>query len=126
MHRCTYLIFVTGMTGSACVKKLSGVKFSRLNTKNCIFHTFLGYLLYFLCFYVVLGCKKLGLKNPACVKEKTNMRYGGAVYYKKSSGRSEQIFALSLASKPVGICFELVRTCIFTRRQKSLWKHVKA
>ena len=26
-------------------------------------------------FFVVFGCKYLGLKNPACVKEMTNMRY---------------------------------------------------
>ena len=27
-------------------------------------------------FFVIFGCKILGLKNPASVKEMTNMRYG--------------------------------------------------
>ena len=34
IQRCTYLIFVTGTTGGACVKKLPGVNFYRFNAKN--------------------------------------------------------------------------------------------
>ena len=40
-HPVSYLIFVTGTTGGACVNKFCPV--SRLNTKNCIFYTFWGY-----------------------------------------------------------------------------------
>ena len=72
-----YLTFVTGTTGGACVKKiLSGVKFYRLNAKTAYF-TLLGSIccVIFWCFSIIFGCKILRFKNPAYVKEITNMRY---------------------------------------------------
>ena len=32
-------------------------------------------------FCIVFGCKNLGLKNPACVKKMTNMRYGDSLIF---------------------------------------------
>ena len=71
-----YLIFVTGTTGGACVKKnLSSVKFSVLNAKTTYLALFGGnFFVFFGCFRN-FWCKMLGFKIPAGVKEMTNMRY---------------------------------------------------
>ena len=58
-----------------CKTKLSVVKFSRLNAKKCIFYTFWAICCNFWVFFLNFGCKILGFKNSACVKEITNMRY---------------------------------------------------
>jgi len=42
---CAYLIFLTGTTGGARVKNMSGVNFSRLNAKKLQIFPFWGYLL---------------------------------------------------------------------------------
>ena len=43
--------------------------------KNAYFALLGGYLLYFLVVFIVFGCKTLRFKNPAFVKEMTNMIY---------------------------------------------------
>ena len=54
---------------------VSGVNFSRLNAKNAYFTLFRAICCNFLVFFVIFGYKMLGLRNPASVKEMTNMRY---------------------------------------------------
>jgi len=58
-----------------CKKNLSGVKFSRLNGKTAYLILFGAICCNFWVFFIIFGCKKLGFKNPASVKEMTNMRY---------------------------------------------------
>ena len=72
----SYLIFVTGTTGSACVNKFCPVwNFPDLMQKNAYFKLFRAICCNFWVFFVNFGCKILGLKNSASVKEITNMRY---------------------------------------------------
>ena len=71
----SYLILAGSTTSGASEKILSSANFSGLNAKECIFYTFGGICCNFWVFCVVFGCTNLGLTNPACVKEITNMRY---------------------------------------------------
>ena len=57
-----YLIFVTGITGGACVKKSVRCKIFQIERKKMHILDFLRLLL------VIFGFKILGLKNSACVK----------------------------------------------------------
>ena len=63
-----------------CKEILSGVKGSRLNRTNAYFALFQDICSHFWVFFHSCGCTHLGLKNPVCVKEMTNMRYACLFY----------------------------------------------
>ena len=59
-----------------CKNILSGVKFSRLNTKTAYILLFRDIFQCFEVFLVNFWVQNLELENAACVKEITNIRYG--------------------------------------------------
>ena len=69
-----YLILVTGTTG-ACVKRSLGCKIFQIKCKKK--NLFSDFWVFFLLQF--LGVRYLGFKNPALVKDFTNMRCGCSV-----------------------------------------------